>query len=85
MSGPWTKTRPSRCFKCDRRGQRPRRLNRTGGVVVGECWCGGTMQRVIEPIAGNAFAGQSLVHTLMGIKDPAPITPKDWTPRKGAP
>lgn len=78
---PLTRIRPWLCFSCDARRARPRRLKTVGGERVGECSkCGGIMRHVIEPIATNAFAGQSMVHTMLGIKDPAAPTPKDWKP-----
>lgn len=86
MTNPLTRIRPWLCSSCNARRARPRRLKREGGLVVGECSkCGGTMQRVIEPIAHTAFAGQSMVHAMLGIKDPVPPTPKDWTPKKEGP
>lgn len=61
-----TKSRIWLCMDCNKRYQRPRRLVRAGGLVVGECWsCKGTLQRCIEPIADNAFKGPPLFMRLM--------------------
>jgi hypothetical protein len=61
-----TKSRPWLCQDCKQRYQRPRRLVRTGGWVVGECWaCKGKLERVIEPITDNCFKGRPLFYRLM--------------------
>lgn len=54
------------CRDCKRRYQRPRRMVRTGGLVVGECWtCKGILERVIEPITDNCFKGPPLFCRMM--------------------
>lgn len=69
------------CASCNRRYARPRRLVRTSRIVTGECWaCGGKLERVIPPIEGNVFEGESFVQKILRrAKEPGP---KDWSPRK---
>lgn len=69
------------CSSCRRRYARPRRLVRTNRLVTGECWsCGGKLERVIPPIQGNVFEGESIVQKILRrAKEPGP---KDWSPRR---
>lgn len=60
------KSRMWLCQDCKRRYQRPRRLRRVGGLVIGECWsCKGNLQRVLPPLEDNCFKSEPLFKRLL--------------------
>src|SRR5579871_2729725 len=74
------KKKPWWCTGCFRHYRRPRRILRGGGMVRGQCWnCNGYMHRVILPIEGSVFSGESLVHRML--REAREPGPRDWSPR----
>jgi len=78
--GDPVKKKPWWCTSCFRHYVRPRRIRRDGGMVRGQCWnCKGDMHRVILPIEGSVFVGESIVQKMLGRgREPGP---REWSPR----